>query len=201
MPNLPAFLICQVSFSPPNQAKHIYKIYKNIKVYNRHALEKAHNMIETNDGNEPRVDPFKQDFFYVDSQVDEISNQSEDPTIMTIDLQEQAFEARLYPITYGGGIARVRVISAIGPIGPLDRVIHSLADHDDHPVFKLLAKRDRENQKISYVLIGVASNKRVPLLKEFMISEERYRKDIEMIESVVVSSGIAEQPDVVSFND
>jgi hypothetical protein len=130
----------------------------------------------------------------------------EDPTIVTIDEEtEEIFESRTYrlrptPETFSLALDIVR--ARMGP-----RMIRmqpeALADHVaaivQDPVIKFLAKRRKEDGRITHLLVAITGGSRQLLDRQDWVEEDDYRRTVECFEQLPLSRATLSPPAVVTL--
>jgi len=131
-----------------------------------------------------------------------------DRTVMTIDEDaEEIFESRAYhfrpsPETFSfllGSLAKTMGEDVV-EISPEELVDHVM-DMIEGTGIKFLAKRRKEDGRITYILVGIGRRSRSLLDHGELVEEARYRKAVQEFEELPLSRAILSPPAVVTLEE
>ena len=131
-----------------------------------------------------------------------------DPTVITIDEEtEEIFESRAYhfrpgPETFSfllGSLAKT-IGEEIVEIPPQELVDHVM-DMIEGTGIKFLAKRRKEDGRITFILIGISRKSRSLLDRQELVKEAGYRKAVQEFEELPLSRAILSPPAVVTLEE
>jgi hypothetical protein len=132
----------------------------------------------------------------------------EDPTVMTIEEEtEEIFESRTYHLrpTPEAYLLALDVLRAtmdpqmlrLPPELLADRVVGMV----DDTMIKFLAKRRKEDGRITHILVAITGGSRRLLDQGDWVEEDQYRKTVDCFEELPLSKAILTQPAVVTLDD
>jgi len=131
-----------------------------------------------------------------------------DPTVITIDEEtEEIFESRAYHFSPGpetfsfllGSLAKT-MGEDIADIPPQELVDHVM-DMIEGAGIKFLAKRRKEDGRITFILVGISRDSRSLLDREELVEEAGYRKAVQEFEELPLSRAILSPPAVVTLEE
>ena len=131
-----------------------------------------------------------------------------DPTVITIDEEtEEIFESRAYhfrpgPETFSfllGSLAKT-MGEDIVEIPPQELVDHMM-DMIEGTGIKFLAKRRKEDGRITFILVGISRHSRSLLDRQEWVEEADYRKAVQEFEELSLARAILSPPAVVSLEE
>jgi len=131
-----------------------------------------------------------------------------DPTVMTIDEEaEEIFESRAYhfgpgPQTFSfllGSLAKT-MGEDLAEIPPEELVDH-IMDMIEGTGIKFLAKRRKEDGRITFILVGISRHSRSLLDRQELVEEADYRKAVREFEELPLSRAILSPPAVVTLEE
>jgi len=131
-----------------------------------------------------------------------------DPTVITIDEEtEEIFESRAYhfrpgPETFSfllGSLAKT-MGEDLAEIPPRELVDYVM-DMIEGTGVKFLAKRRKEDGRITFILVGMSRDSRSLLDRQELVEEADYRKAVEEFEELPLSKAILSPPAVVTIEE
>ncbi len=131
-----------------------------------------------------------------------------DPTVITIDEEtEEIFESRAYhfkpgPETFSfllGSLAKMMGEDLV-EIPPQELVDHVM-DMIEGAGIKFLAKRRKEDGRITFILVGISRHSRSFLDRQELVEEADYRKAVQEFEELPLSRAILSPPAVVTLEE
>lgn len=130
-----------------------------------------------------------------------------DPTTLDINAEtEEIYESRTYGMRFSPEIFGLFLQSLGERVGDLDdsllpellqRLEISLAEAS----IKILAKRCKQDGRITYLIVGLSPEKRTLLTREELVRESVYRKRVSNFEHDMLRSGIVPEPMVVTLKE
>ena len=131
-----------------------------------------------------------------------------DPTVIAIDeATEEVFESRVYrlksdPETFGAVLSMLwqRLRSRAGGI-QLDEAVDHAADVIDDTSVKFLAKRRKEDGRITYLLVGISPESRWIMDRRELIEETDYRKAVGEFEELPLFRTVLAEPVVLTYDE
>lgn len=130
------------------------------------------------------------------------------PTVITIDEEtEEIFESRAYhfkpcPETFSfhlGSLAKMmgEDLAKIPPEELVDHIMDMIEDTGT----KFLAKRRKEDGRITYILVGISRDSRSLLDRQEWVEEADYRKAVQESEGPPLARAILSPPAVVALEE
>lgn len=128
-----------------------------------------------------------------------------DPTVITIDEEtEEIFESRAYhsrpgPETFSfvlGSLAKTMGEDLVKI--PRGEVVDHILDMIEETGIKFLAKRRKEDGRITYILVGISRHSWSLLDRQEWVKEADYRKAVQEFEELPLSRVILSSPVVVT---
>ena len=125
-----------------------------------------------------------------------------DSTVLDIDLErEEIYESRVYEVTQEAlnSLALEVVVGRPERLPPsvLQRLFESLAGSS----FRILAKQDREDKRLTWVQISILGGRRDLMEQVDRRPEEEFRSFVMAFESDAVAGGLAHEPTVVTLEE
>lgn len=131
-----------------------------------------------------------------------------DPTVIAIDEEtEEVFESRVYrirthPETFGAVLRMLwQRLRSLGADLRLDEAVDQAANVVDEPSVKFLAKRRKEDGRITYLLVGISPESRRIMDRRELVEETDYRKAVEAFEELPLFRTILAEPVVLTYDE
>jgi len=131
-----------------------------------------------------------------------------DPTVMTIDEEaEEIFESRAYHFGPGPETFSFLLGSLAKTMGedlveiPPEELVDYVMDMIEGAGIKFLAKRRKEDGRITFILVGISRHSRSLLDRQEFVEEADYRKAVQEFEELPLSKAILSSPAVVTIQE
>jgi len=124
-----------------------------------------------------------------------------DETVMAVDLgREEVYESRVYPLLpHPVTIAFVAAwLARQEEPPPQDEFLLLVQSAIGESLLKVLAKRDRSDGRISYLVVAVGPELRVLIERGEAADEEKYRRMVAHLEDELVVPGVVGEPQVTT---
>jgi hypothetical protein len=123
----------------------------------------------------------------------EDAERTADPTVLDVHSEtEELFEGRTYAL--GASSLEFLTQTAAEYAVPLDAML----EYVDLTAFKILAKRNKNDGLITYMLVYSSHGDRNLLLRQDGVSDEQYRKSVEDFEAAMLRSQLVQPPVVIT---
>jgi hypothetical protein len=130
----------------------------------------------------------------------------EDPTVLTIDEEsEEIFESRTYELrptpetlSLALDILHTRIGRRMDQMPP-EMLAHQVSSMVEDTMVKFLAKRRKEDGRITHLLVAITGGSRRLLDRRDWVEEEDYRQTVECFEQLPLSRATLSPPAVVTF--
>jgi len=129
-----------------------------------------------------------------------------DSTVIAIDEEtEEIFESRAYHFRPGPETFSFLLGSLAKTMGedlaeiPLQELVDSVMDMIEDTGIKFLAKRRKEDGRITFILVGINRHSRSLLDRQELVEQAAYRRAVQEFEELPLSKAILSSPAVVTI--
>jgi len=130
------------------------------------------------------------------------------PTVITIDEEtEEIFESRAYHFRPGPETFSFLLGSLVKTMGadlaeiPPRELVDQIMDMIEGTGIKFLAKRRKEDGRITFIPVGISRHSRSLLDRQEWVEEADYRKVVQEFEELPLSKAILSSPAVVTLEE
>lgn len=124
-----------------------------------------------------------------------------DPTVLEVDLlREEPFESRVYAVRPEPMAALTAAAAAEHPEVRSERFVLAYLSGMD-ATFRIFAKRDKSDLRITAVLVGVFAGTRTLLERRDALLEDGFRSWVEEAEQELVDGGVVDAPTVITLEE
>ncbi len=126
----------------------------------------------------------------------------EDPTTLAVDFaNEEIYESRVYQVRPEAlMLLAAEAISEHPDSDPVEVLVATEAPLRE-AAFRFMAKRDRQDGLLTYILVGVSAGRRDLLERQDKVGESLFRESVRAFEESIMQGGVVEAPAVVTLDE
>jgi len=126
----------------------------------------------------------------------------DDPTVLSVDLaREEIFESRVYDVRQDAIAAVAAQVIVDHPEVPPEGILVTYMQSAHDSSFRILAKRDKGGQLLTWALVGVFAGRRELIARHDEEPEPIFREFVAEFEGDALEGGLVNPPAVVTVKE
>jgi hypothetical protein len=140
--------------------------------------------------------------FWSERKEEPLRSVEDDPTVLSVDLaREEIFESRVYNLRREAVAAIAADLIADRPDIPPEGILVTYMETANDSSFRIFAKREKAEQLLTWVFIGVFGNRRALFDRHEREPESVYREFVAGFEGDALTDGVVEPPTVITIDE